>query len=36
MKLAVEAQGHAITTVEGLANDGQLTTVQKAFVGVTR
>ena len=32
MKLAVEAQGHAITTVEGLANDGQLTTVQKAFV----
>jgi aerobic-type carbon monoxide dehydrogenase small subunit (CoxS/CutS family) len=32
MKLAVEVQGHAITTVEGLANDGKLTTVQKAFV----
>src|ERR1022692_372236 len=32
MKLAVEAQGHSITTVEGLAVDGQLTTVQKAFV----
>jgi xanthine dehydrogenase YagT iron-sulfur-binding subunit len=32
MKLAVEAQGHAITTVEGLATDGELTPVQKAFV----
>src|SRR6266436_6688009 len=31
-KLAIEAQGHAITTVEGLATDGKLTTVQKAFV----
>jgi aerobic-type carbon monoxide dehydrogenase small subunit (CoxS/CutS family) len=32
MKLAVEAQGHAITTIEGLAEDGKLTTVQKAFI----
>jgi xanthine dehydrogenase YagT iron-sulfur-binding subunit len=32
MKLAVEAQGHAITTVEGLADGGELTPVQKAFV----
>ena len=32
MKLAVEAQGHAITTVEGLADAGELTPVQKAFV----
>ena len=32
MKLAVEAQGRAITTVEGLATGGELTTVQKAFV----
>jgi xanthine dehydrogenase YagT iron-sulfur-binding subunit len=32
MKLAVEAQGHEITTVEGLAKDGKLTTVQQAFV----
>ncbi len=31
-KLAIEAQGHAITTVEGLAKDGQLTPVQQAFV----
>jgi len=31
-KLAIEAQGHAITTVEGLAKDGQLTPVQRAFV----
>jgi aerobic-type carbon monoxide dehydrogenase small subunit (CoxS/CutS family) len=30
--LAIEAQGHAITTVEGLAKDGQLTKVQQAFV----
>jgi len=29
--LAIEAQGHAITTVEGLAQDGKLTPVQKAF-----
>ena len=32
MKLAVEAQGRAITTVEGLAAGGELTPVQKAFV----
>jgi aerobic-type carbon monoxide dehydrogenase small subunit (CoxS/CutS family) len=32
MKLAIEAQGHEITTVEGLAKDGQLTAVQKALV----
>ena len=32
MKLAIDAQGHEITTVEGLAKDGQLTTVQQAFV----
>lgn len=31
-KLAVEAQGHAITTVEGLARDGKLSKVQQAFV----
>ncbi len=32
MKLAVEAQGHAITTVEGLAENGKLNAVQQAFV----
>jgi aerobic-type carbon monoxide dehydrogenase small subunit (CoxS/CutS family) len=32
MKLAIEAQGHKITTVEGLAKDGVLTPVQQAFV----
>jgi aerobic-type carbon monoxide dehydrogenase small subunit (CoxS/CutS family) len=32
MKLAVEAQGHAITTVEGLAEGGKLTAVQQAIV----
>jgi xanthine dehydrogenase YagT iron-sulfur-binding subunit len=32
MKLAIEAQGHDITTVEGLSTDGKLTTVQQAFV----
>ena len=32
MKLAIEAQGHAITTVEGLAKDGKLTAVQRAFI----
>lgn len=32
MKLAVEAQGHAITTIEGLSQGGQLTAVQQAFV----
>ncbi len=31
-KLAIEAQGHEITTVEGLAKDGKLTKVQQAFV----
>jgi aerobic-type carbon monoxide dehydrogenase small subunit (CoxS/CutS family) len=31
-KLAVEAQGHAITTVEGLAKNGELSGLQKAFV----
>src|SRR5208283_1310146 len=32
MKLAIEAQGHGITTVEGLATDGKLTNVQQAVV----
>lgn len=31
-KLAIEAQDHAITTVEGLAKDGKLTPIQQAFV----
>ena len=31
-KLAIEAQGHAITTVEGLAQGGEMSQVQKAFV----
>ncbi len=31
-KLAIEAQGHAITTVEGLAKNGELSGLQKAFV----
>jgi xanthine dehydrogenase YagT iron-sulfur-binding subunit len=30
--LAIEAQGHAITTVEGLARGGKLSPVQQAFV----
>lgn len=30
--LAIEAQGHAITTVEGLAQNGKLSKVQQAFV----
>lgn len=30
--LAIEAQGHAITTVEGLAKGGKLSQVQQAFV----
>jgi xanthine dehydrogenase YagT iron-sulfur-binding subunit len=30
--LALEAQGHAITTVEGLAQNGKLSKVQQAFV----
>jgi xanthine dehydrogenase YagT iron-sulfur-binding subunit len=32
MKLAIEAQGHDIATVEGLATDGKLTKVQQALV----
>jgi xanthine dehydrogenase YagT iron-sulfur-binding subunit len=32
MKLAIEAQGHAITTVEGLAAGSKLSPVQQAFV----
>ena len=32
MKLAVEAQGHAITTVEGLVEGGKLSAVQQAIV----
>lgn len=31
-KLAIEAQGHQITTVEGLAQNGHLSKVQKAFI----
>jgi len=31
-KLALEAQGHEITTVEGLAKDGKLSEVQQAFI----
>ena len=31
-KLAIEAQGHEITTVEGLAKHGKLSKVQQAFV----
>jgi len=32
MMLAVEANGHEITTVEGLAHDGALTPLQETFV----
>ena len=32
MKLAIEAHGHAITTVEGLAVNGALSTLQQAFI----
>jgi aerobic-type carbon monoxide dehydrogenase small subunit (CoxS/CutS family) len=32
MKLAIDAQGHDIRTVEGLAQNGQLTSVQQAFI----
>jgi len=31
-KLAIEAQGHEITTVEGLAVNGKLSNVQQAFI----
>jgi len=31
-KLAVEAQGHQITTIEGLAKNSKLTKVQQAFI----
>jgi aerobic-type carbon monoxide dehydrogenase small subunit (CoxS/CutS family) len=31
-KLAIDSQGHSITTVEGLAKNGKLTKVQQAFV----
>ncbi|HXC34422.1 MAG TPA: (2Fe-2S)-binding protein [Candidatus Acidoferrales bacterium] len=31
-KLAIEAQGHEITTVEGLAKNGTLSKVQQAFI----
>jgi aerobic-type carbon monoxide dehydrogenase small subunit (CoxS/CutS family) len=31
LMLAVQADGHAITTVEGLASNGELSSLQKAF-----
>jgi xanthine dehydrogenase YagT iron-sulfur-binding subunit len=31
-KLAIEAQGHEITTVEGLSKNGNLSKVQRAFI----
>lgn len=32
MKLAIDAQGHEITTVEGLAREGKLSGLQQAFI----
>jgi carbon-monoxide dehydrogenase small subunit len=32
MMLALEADGHEVTTVEGLARDGRLTLLQEAFI----
>jgi xanthine dehydrogenase YagT iron-sulfur-binding subunit len=32
MKLAVEAQGHDIATIEGVSREGQLSPIQEAFV----
>jgi carbon-monoxide dehydrogenase small subunit len=32
MVLAVEADGHEVVTVEGLAHDGQLDPIQRAFI----
>jgi xanthine dehydrogenase YagT iron-sulfur-binding subunit len=32
MKLAIDAQEHEITTIEGIAREGQLSPVQQAFV----
>ncbi|HEY1786566.1 MAG TPA: (2Fe-2S)-binding protein [Verrucomicrobiae bacterium] len=31
-KLAIEAQGHEITTIEGVTNNGTLSKVQRAFI----
>jgi xanthine dehydrogenase YagT iron-sulfur-binding subunit len=31
-RLAIDAQGHAITTIEGLTENGELTAVQRAFI----
>jgi len=31
-KLAIDSQGHEITTIEGLAEGGKLTSVQQAFI----
>jgi len=32
LTLAIEAEGKSITTIEGLARDGKLTTLQQAFI----